>query len=104
MTSDTVRQRVMHSKVRIYIGRGVYTMISNQILQNTMEGLKAITRVDLCVMDTEGKTLASTFNISSEYESAVLDFVNSPADSQVLQGYQFFKVFDEHQLEFVIIA
>ncbi len=33
----------------------VITMISNQILQNTMEGLKAITRVDLCVMDTEGR-------------------------------------------------
>ena len=79
-------------------------MISNQILQNTMEGLKAITRVDLCVMDTEGKTVASTFDVSDEYENAVLDFVNSPADSQVLAGYQFFKVFDEHQLEFVILA
>ena len=79
-------------------------MISNQVLQNSIEGLKAITRVDLCVMDTEGKMLASTFEISDEYESAVLDFVNSPADSQVLAGYQFFKVFDEHQMEFVILA
>ena len=79
-------------------------MISNQILQNTMEGLKSITRVDLCVMDTEGKTLASTFDNADDYEGAVLDFVNSPADSQVLQGFQFFKVFDEHQLEFVILA
>lgn len=79
-------------------------MISNQILQNTMEGLKAITRVDLCVMDTEGKALASTFDNAEEYEGAVLDFVNSPADSQVLQGIQFFKVFDEHQLEFIILA
>lgn len=79
-------------------------MISNQVLQNTMEGLKAITRVDLCVMDTEGKTLASTFDVSDEYEHAVQDFVNSPADSQVLAGYQFFKVFDEHQLEFIILA
>lgn len=79
-------------------------MISNQILQNTMEGLKAITRVDLCVMDTEGKVLASTMNNAEEYENAVLDFVNSPADSQVLSGFQFFKVFDEHQLEFVILA
>ena len=79
-------------------------MISNQILQNTMEGLKAITRVDLCVMDTEGKALASTFENAEEYEGAVLDFVTSPADSQVLQGIQFFKVFDEHQLEFVILA
>lgn len=79
-------------------------MISNQILQTTMEGLKAITRVDLCVMDTEGKVLASTMNNAEEYENAVLDFVNSPADSQVLSGFQFFKVFDEHQLEFVILA
>ena len=30
-------------------------MISNQILQNTMEGLKAITRVDLCVMTQKEK-------------------------------------------------
>ena len=27
-------------------------MISNQILQNTIEGLKGITRIDFCVMDT----------------------------------------------------
>ena len=79
-------------------------MISNQILQTTMEGLKGITRVDLCVMDTEGKVLASTMDNAEDYEQAVLDFVNSPADSQVLNGFQFFKVFDEHQLEFVILA
>ncbi len=79
-------------------------MISNQILQNTIEGLKIITRVDLCVMDTEGKALATTINNAEDYEGAVLTFVESPADSQVLQGYQFFKVFDEHQLEYVILA
>ena len=28
-------------------------MISNQILQNTIDGLKAITRTDLCVFDVE---------------------------------------------------
>jgi carbohydrate diacid regulator len=86
------------------ITEGVDNMISNQILQNTLEGLKAITRVDLCVMDTEGKALATTINNADEYENAVLAFVESPADSQVLQGYQFFKVFDEHQLEYVILA
>lgn len=79
-------------------------MISNQILQNTIEGLKTITRVDICVMDTEGKTLATTIGNAEEYESAVLAFVDSPADSQVLAGFQFFKVFDEHQLEYVILA
>ena len=79
-------------------------MISNQVLQTTIDGLKNITRIDICVMDTEGKALATTINNVEEYEEAVMGFVDSPADSQVLQGYQFFKVFDEHQLEYVILA
>ena len=79
-------------------------MISNQILQDTIEGIKSITRIDLGVMDTEGKMLASTLKDVDEYEKAVLAFVDSPAESQVLQGHQFFKVFDENQLEYVILA
>ena len=79
-------------------------MISNQILQNTIEGLKGITRVDICVMGTEGKTLASTIPNAEEYRNSVITFVDSPADSMVLQGFQFFKVFDEHQLEYVVMA
>lgn len=79
-------------------------MISNQILQTTIEGLKSITRIDLCICDTEGKVLASTIPEAEEYESSILAFVDSPADSQVIQGYQFFKVFDEHQLEYILLA
>ena len=79
-------------------------MISNQILQNTIEGLKGITRVDICVMGTEGKALASTIPNAEEYRNSVITFVDSPADSMVLQGFQFFKVFDEHQLEYVVMA
>lgn len=79
-------------------------MISNQILQNTIEGLKTITRTDLCVMDTEGKVLVATIPNAEDYEAAVLAFAESPADSQVIQGYQFFKVYDDQQLEYVILA
>ncbi|MDR1765816.1 MAG: helix-turn-helix domain-containing protein [Lachnospiraceae bacterium] len=79
-------------------------MISNQILQTTIEGLKGITRIDLCVCDTEGKVLATTFSDAEEYESSVLAFVESPAEGQNIGGYQFFKVFDEHQLEYILLA
>ena len=79
-------------------------MISNQILQNTIEGLKAITRIDLGVMDTDGKTLATTFTEPGDYGNAVLSLVESPAESQVIQGFQFFKIYDEHQLEYILIA
>ena len=79
-------------------------MISNQILQNTIDGLKNITRIDLCIIDTEGKVLATTFADSDAFVNPALAFMESPADSQVVSGCQFFKVFDEHQLEYVLLA
>lgn len=79
-------------------------MISNQILQTTIDGLKEITRVDLCVIDTEGSVLATTFPEADEYGQSIQAFTNSPADSQVIQGCQFFKVMDEQQLEYVLLA
>lgn len=84
--------------------KGVKQMISSQILQNTIDGLKGITRMDLCIIDTEGKVLATTFPDGENYVTAAMAFVESPADSQVVQGCQFFKVFDEHQLEYVLLA
>ncbi len=78
-------------------------MISNQILQSTIEGIKAITRIDICITDTDGKPLATTLSGTPRYEEQVLAFVDSPADSQVVSGFQFFKVFDEHQLEYIIL-
>ena len=79
-------------------------MVSNQILQNTIDGLKGITRNDLCVIDTEGTVLATTFPEAESFTDSALAFVESPADSQVMQGCQFFKVFDEHQLEYVLLS
>ena len=68
-------------------------MISNQILQNTIDGLKNITRIDLCIIDTEGKILATTFAEADRYVSPAMALVESPADSQVVSGCHFFKVF-----------
>ena len=68
-------------------------MISNQILQNTIEGIKGIIKNDLCVSDAEGNTLATTsedFSLNHEYG---LSFVKSPADSQVVKGCHYFKVY-----------
>lgn len=79
-------------------------MISNQILQNTIDGLKGITRIDLCIIDVEGKVLAATFLEAEEFVEPALTFVESPADSQVVNGCQFFKVFDDHQLEYILLA
>lgn len=79
-------------------------MISNQILQNTIEGLKAIARVDFEVLDTEGKAVASTVEVPLGGKSETVDFVNSQADSQEIQGYQYFKIYDDQQVEYVLIT
>ncbi len=79
-------------------------MISNQILQSTIDGLKAITRVDLCVLDTEGKTLASTYPETDEYEMAVRSLVESSSDSQIAQGCHFYKIYDEYHLEYILLV
>ena len=54
-------------------------MISNQILQSTIDGLKEITQIDLHVFDLEGKILASTYGNATEYMGKVADFAKSPA-------------------------
>ena len=79
-------------------------MISNQVLQSTIDGLKAITRVDICVLGTDGEILAATTDSGAECVDAAIAFVDSPADSQTLAGYQFFKVYDDSHLEFVVVA
>ena len=78
-------------------------MISNQILQNTIEGLKSISRVDLCIMDVDGKEAASTADMQDS-AGAAADFALSPADSQEIHGHQYFKIFDEQHLEYVLVA
>ena len=79
-------------------------MISNQILQNTIEGLKSIGRVELCVVDAEGKTLAETSPELLKGATTALEFAKSPADSQDVGGNQYFKIYDEQQLEYILIA
>jgi carbohydrate diacid regulator len=79
-------------------------MISNQILQNTIDGIKGIAKVELSVVDADGKTIATTMQEEEHFESAVSEFVKSSADSQEMQGHQFFKIYDEQQLEYILIS
>lgn len=79
-------------------------MISNQILQNTIDGLKNIAHVELCVLDVDGKEVASTLAEATDVSVSAREFVTSPADSQEIQGQQYFKIYDEQQLEYILIA
>ncbi len=79
-------------------------MISNQILQSTVDGLKSIARVELCVVDIDGKVAATTAEQLVGTAGLAMEFAASPADSQEIQGNQFFKIFDEQQLEYILVV
>ena len=79
-------------------------MISSQVIQNTIDELHTITKVDFSVMDIEGNEVASTMQGSELDTQAVVWFAGSPADSQVIQNLHFFKVFDDKKLEYILIS
>ena len=70
-------------------------MISNQVIQATIEELRSITKIDLCVTETDGNTAASTFELENISQEMIRTFAQSPAEGQSLQGCHFFKVYDE---------
>ncbi|MBQ6806199.1 MAG: helix-turn-helix domain-containing protein [Lachnospiraceae bacterium] len=79
-------------------------MISSQVIKTSIEELKSITKVDLCVLDLEGNTVASTFEPNDLSMSLITGFVNSPADSQVIGVHHLLKILDEGELLFVLDA
>ncbi|MCL2616210.1 MAG: helix-turn-helix domain-containing protein [Defluviitaleaceae bacterium] len=78
-------------------------MLSNQILQNCIDGTKTITRRELSVIEREGKVIASTNDseINSIVDS-IEHFIASPAESQLVQGSHYFKVFDNGVAEYIV--
>lgn len=79
-------------------------MVTSQVLQKTIDELRNITRIDLCVTNTDGVLLVSTFPETGLNPDSISSFVNSAADSQVVQDYHFFKVYDNQNVEYVLVA
>ncbi len=79
-------------------------MISNQILQTTINGMKEIAGRDFCISDPTGTLLASTFGADESSLAAAATFAQTQADSQVTEGFHYFKVFDDQHLEYVLLV
>ena len=79
-------------------------MISSQIIQTSIDELKAITKVDLNVYDLNGGTIASTTDMQEITTHLVVGFATSPADSQVIGPHHLLKILDEGELLYVLVA
>ena len=79
-------------------------MVSNQILQSVIDGIKNITKTNLWVLDPEGSLLVTTGAPDALRYENVSAFVGSAADSQEIQGFQFFKVSDSEVTEYILVV
>lgn len=79
-------------------------MISNQIIQTSLDDLRTITRVDLGVYDLNGEEVAATVNMQKPDEAVLTSFVTSPADSQVVGNFHLLKVKDEEELIYILVS
>lgn len=79
-------------------------MISNQIIQTSIDELKGITKVDFAVFDVNGETLATTFDVAEIEQGVLSGFAESPADSQVIGHHHLLKIYDEEEVQLLLDA
>lgn len=79
-------------------------MISNQVISKTIEDLHTITRIGFTVYDVQGRVISDTADENTLDPSAIAQFASSPADSQEISGYYFFKVEDEGATEYILVS
>ena len=79
-------------------------MISAQTIKASIEELGTITKVELCVMDLGGDVIAATTERDMLDISIITSFAKSPVDSQVIGDVHLFKVLDEGEPAYVLLA
>lgn len=79
-------------------------MVSTQILQNTIDGLKNITKAELCVFDMDGRVIATTFSEGYEKEGDAAKFAMGELNDKSVKDFHYFKIFEDQQLEYVLLV
>lgn len=79
-------------------------MLSNHKIQVTLEEMKDISRLDMALYNERGKLVAATFEQKEDLESAVVNFAESMAESQMLAGSHFFKVLVDDEVAYILLV
>ena len=81
-------------------------MVLNQsrIIQESIEELSAITKVELRLVDSYGTTIASTSGEETISPEEIREFIDSPADSQNQADRQLFRVSTAEEPAYVVIS
>jgi len=79
-------------------------MISNHILQSTIESIKKVSNHDLYLLDTDGNIQLATSKKSVNINAAELEgFANSQSDVITLDNYIYFKIYELNKLTYILM-
>lgn len=79
-------------------------MLSNHKIQITLDEMKDISRMDMALYNERGKLVAATFDQKEDLETAVVNFAESMAESQMLAGSHFFKVLVDEEVVYILLV
>ncbi len=79
-------------------------MISNQILQRTIDGLAQITGKEFCVFDLDGNVLAATMDDPKGYSGIAAKLATSGSEKRKTGGCCYYKVFDSDGLRYIAMV
>ncbi|MCR5221543.1 MAG: helix-turn-helix domain-containing protein [Lachnospiraceae bacterium] len=77
-------------------------MISNQVIQNAIDEVNAISRLEFYVSDGFGMAVAQTKNSEPVDKPVLLDFLQSTAETSEIGNSMLFKVYDEKECVYVL--
>lgn len=79
-------------------------MITNQIIQTSIDELHVLTKVEFAVFEINGECVATT-NTEIAGDPAILSsFIASPADSQIIGNSHLLKIVDDGEVVYILIA
>lgn len=79
-------------------------MISNQIINNCINDVNNISKVEFSVYDGLGNMICNTSEIKEIDRTTVINFMQSEAESEDINGCMLFKIYDEDVIAYVLVA
>lgn len=79
-------------------------MITNQIIQTSIDELHVLTKVDFAVLETNGENVATTDTEIAIDPVILSSFLASPADSQIIGNSHLLKIMDDGEITYILIA
>ena len=79
-------------------------MLSAQKLQNTLNEIKEISKMDFSLYDMQGKCKASTFSSVAGLDEAVKSFAEIGAEQQIFGNHILYNIMIDGETEYILVA